>query len=67
MEEVIELIENGQRKSALKMLVSKGYDLEDLFIELNSVGMCKEMLTMLKIAQSTSYISYNPANLREIK
>lgn len=68
MEEILESITNGQRKQALKQMNEAGIDFEDMIEAVGNddyLGV-KEVITMIKIAVSTGYISFNPANLRGI-
>ena len=58
MEEIITSIINGQRKQALVQLMESGYLLEDLFEELLEKNMCKEIITMYRIAYKNNYIIF---------
>lgn len=59
MEEIIESIQNGQRKQALEQLKESSYLLEDLFEELLSLDMSEEIITMYRIAVNNDYIVLN--------
>ena len=63
MERVMDSIDNGQRKQALSQMEEDGIEFLDLLKELNGRGMHEEVVVMVSIAESVSYISYNPANL----
>lgn len=52
LEEIIESIINGQRKQALNQLKDSRYLLDDLFEELASNGMDKEIIIMYRLATS---------------
>lgn len=59
LEYIIDSIINGQRKQAIKQLSESGYLLDDLFEELLSQDMEKEIILMYRIALNTGYISFN--------
>lgn len=68
MEEILQSIMNGQRKQALKQMSEANIEFEDMIEEVGNddyLGV-KEVIAMTKIAVSTGYISFNPANLRGI-
>lgn len=68
MNEILESITNGNRKEALKQMNEERIDFEDMIEAIGNddwLGV-KEVVTMTKIAVSTGYISFNPANLRGI-
>ena len=49
MEEIIESIMNGQRKQALEQLMDSAYLLEDLFEELLSQNMSRNLLLCIEL------------------
>lgn len=59
LEYIIDSIINGQRKQAIKQLSESGYLLDDLFEELLSQDMEKEIILMYRVAVNTGYISFN--------
>lgn len=58
MEKIIRSIINGQRKQALEQLKESPYLLVDLFEELLTRGMCKEIIAMYRVAISKGYITF---------
>ena len=63
LDTIIESIINGQRKQALDQLCDSRYLLEDLFELLLEKQMPEEIIRMFRVAVSSGYISFNPANL----
>ena len=57
MEEILESIMNGQRKQALSQLRESSFNLEDLLEELRNSEDINEMVTIVKVAFSTGYIT----------
>ena len=58
MEYILESIMNGQRKQALEQLMDSSYLLEDLFEELLSQNMSKELIVMYRVAVRCGYIKF---------
>ena len=58
MEYILESIMNGQRKQALEQLMESSYLLEDLFEELLSQNMSRELITMYRVAVRCGYIKF---------
>jgi len=57
MDEILESIENGQRKQAFEQMKDNNISLEEVLHELKNYGDMDEMITMIKIAFSTGYIT----------
>lgn len=64
MDEIINSIINGQRKQALRQLSESRFTFLDLIQELDNLNMSGETLRLVRVAENSGYISYNPANLR---
>ena len=58
MDEIINSILNGQRVQALRQLRDSQYLLEDLFEELLTQQMPKEIITMYRIAVNHGYLTF---------
>ena len=66
MEEIIKSIGNGQRPQALKQLERSTHSIDEMFDELIECNMEKEVGVMTRIAISSGYMSFNPANIRGV-
>ena len=58
MNEILESIQNGQRKQALVQLYTSAYQLEDLFQALLEANEPAEIIKMYRVAVSTGYIKF---------
>lgn len=58
MHEIINSILNGQRKQALQQCIDSQFTLEDLFEELLTQQMPKEIITMYRIAVNQGYLTF---------
>ena len=58
MNEILESIQNGQRKQALAQLYASAYQLEDLFQALLEANEPEEIIKMYRVAVSTGYIKF---------
>jgi len=59
MNEIIESIDNGQRKQAIDQLKESPYCFDDLLEELLRMEQCDEMVKMYRVAVNVNYIKVN--------
>ncbi len=64
MNEILELIDAGNRREALQLLNESQYTFMDLLETVEDEFQSSELLKIIRVAIDQSYISFNPANLR---
>ena len=59
MDDIIETVQNGNRKHALLMLQESHFDFIDLVTKLQGMGEHREVNRMLNVAFNVGTLSYN--------
>lgn len=63
-DEIMESIENGQRRQALRQISESNWDFVDFLAHLEMNGKFYEVINMLRVAENSGYISYNPEKVK---
>ena len=67
MDEIIETIENGNRKAALGMLQESHYDFIDLITKLQGLGEVSEVVRMMNTAYHIGYLTENTLDEKKFR